>query len=146
LNRRLYLVRHARAEAGSPAGDAARSLTPAGAAAFDRHVRNLKDALWVSRVVASPLARARETAQILAAVTGARADAELELSPGASDARRILALAMRLGPGTALVGHNPELGDAVASVAGRKLDFPPGAIAALDLEGKDLRLAWLRVP
>jgi phosphohistidine phosphatase SixA len=101
-------------------------------------------------VVTSPLDRARETARILAAVAGASADPEpepsQELSPGASDGRAILALAARLGPGAALVGHNPELCDAVSAVAGRRVDFPPGAVAALDLLEGGPRLAWVRVP
>jgi len=148
LNGRRYLVRHARAEAKSASGDAARRLTPEGAADFERHVRSLAADLHVSRVVTSPLDRARETGRILAAAAGAGlvAEASAELSPGASDARQVLALAARLGPGAALVGHNPELGDAVSALAGRRVDFPPGAVAALDVAGNGPRLAWLRAP
>lgn len=143
---RIYLVRHARAEATNPGGDAARRITADGRTAFETHVRNLKGSMAVTRVVASPFARCRETAQVLASLLGVRADSEVELSSGFSDARQILRIAARNGPGTALVGHNPELAGAVASLAGRALDFPPGAIAALDVVGAELRLAWIRVP
>ena len=146
MSQRLFLVRHGRAEAQAQGGDAARRLTPEGRAAFEAHVRALGASLAVNRVVTSPVTRARETAQIIAAVTGARAVPDAELSAGNLDGRGVLRLAGRLGPGVALVGHNPELADAVSSIAGRRVDLPPGGIAALDVAGKDLRLAWIRVP
>ena len=146
MSPRVYLVRHGRAEGQHPKGDAARRLTPEGAAAFEALVRSVAPELAVSRVLASPLTRARQTALILAAVTGAHVDHAPELSAGASEPRELLALAARLGPGTALVGHNPELADAASAAAGRRVDFPPGAVAALDLVGRDVRLAWLKAP
>ncbi|MFO0582614.1 MAG: histidine phosphatase family protein [Anaeromyxobacter sp.] len=146
MSKRIYLVRHARAEASNPGGDAARRLTPDGKLDFESHVRRVRAELQVSRVVASPFTRCRETAQVLAAVLGVRADAEVELGSGVSDPRAILMLAVRMAAGTAMVGHNPELAGAVASVAGRNVEFPPGTIAALDVDGRELRLAWVRVP
>lgn len=146
MPKRLYLVRHARAEAANSGGDAARRLTAEGRAAFEAHVRSLKATLQVVRVVASPYTRARETAQLLAAALGVRADPEQDLAAGASGAREVLRLAARHGPGTALVGHNPELGAAVSSLAGREVEFPPGAIAAVDLVEGEPSLAWIRVP
>jgi phosphohistidine phosphatase len=143
---RVYLVRHGRAEARNPGGDASRRLTPEGASAFEAMARGLGPELSVSRVVTSPLLRARQTALILSAVTGARLDEAPELSAGASEPRELLALAVRLGPGTALVGHNPELADAASAAAGSRVDFPAGAVAALDVVDREARLAWLRVP
>jgi phosphohistidine phosphatase len=46
----------------------------------------------------------------------------------------------------ALVGHNPELGEAVALATGQGEELPPGSIAALDLLPDGPRLAWLRRP
>jgi len=114
--------------------------------AFESHARALGSSLAVTRVVASPLTRAMETAEILAAVTGARAEPEAELSAGNLEGRDVLRLAVRLGTGVALVGHNPEFADAVSALAGRRVDLPPGAIAAIDLTGGDLELAWVRAP
>jgi len=72
---------------------------------------------------------------------------EPALGAGASSGAELLALARRAGPGAALVGHNPEIADAVSRAAGRDLPVPPGAIAAIDLDAAGpARLAWLRPP
>ncbi len=143
---RFYLVRHAAAEPKDARGDAARRLTFEGRASFAAHARALGAELSVARVVTSPLARARETAELLAAATSAIVAEEESLSPGESSGGEILGLGRRLGPGSALVGHNPELADAVARAAGRSLEVSPGAVAAIDAEGTGYRLAWLRPP
>jgi phosphohistidine phosphatase len=141
---RFYLVRHARAEPKAPGEmDAARRLTPDGRATFSALARALAPRLSVSRVVASPYARARETAELLAAATGASAAEEPALAAGASSGSELLALGRRLGAGVALVGHNPELAEAVSAAAGRSADLRPGAVAAVDVDGDRLRLAWL---
>lgn len=142
---RFYLVRHGRAE-GSAASDAARRLTPEGRAAFLAHASALAARLSVSRIATSPLARARETAELLALATGAPLQEEAALAAGRSSAGEVLALALRLGPGTALVGHNPELAEAIARVAGRAIEVPPGTVAAVDHDGAAFQLAWLEAP
>ncbi|WP_242344692.1 hypothetical protein [Anaeromyxobacter terrae] len=49
--------------------------------------------------------------------------------------------------GTALVGHNPEIAEAVALAAGRGLPVPPGTVAALEIAPDGLvALAWIRPP
>lgn len=142
---RFYLVRHGRAEARHPAGDAARRLTPEGRARFAAHARALRPELSVSAIVTSPFARARETADLLAAATGAPVVEERALASGASSAQDLLALARRLGGGAALVGHNPELAEAVA-LAGGARELEPGAVAAFDADAGGLRVAWVRAP
>jgi phosphohistidine phosphatase len=143
---RFYLVRHGRAEARHPAGDAARRLTAEGRARFEAHARALAAEVAVSSVLASPLARARETADLLGAATGAAVAEEPALASGASSGPELLALARRLGGGVALVGHNPELAEAVAVAAGGPRELEPGAVAAVDADGSGYRLAWLRAP
>jgi phosphohistidine phosphatase len=147
---RVYLVRHAAAEPGGVGRDAARRLTPAGRAAFEALLRALAGELTgdarVRAVLSSPLVRARETAALLAAACGASVEEEPALDSGASSGAELLALARRAGAGAALVGHNPELAEAVARAAGRELSVPPGAIAALDVDGGRVSLAWLRAP
>lgn len=142
---RLYLVRHGSAEAKATS-DAARRLTAEGRAAFAAHARALAPRLSISRVVTSPYLRARETADLLAAATGAAVEEEEDLAAGRSSGREVLALARRLGGGVALVGHNPELGDAIALVTGRSEEVRPGAVAAIDLDAGGARLAWLAAP
>jgi phosphohistidine phosphatase len=143
--RRVYLVRHGDAEP-SRGVDAARRLTPSGRAEFERHARALVAELAIRRVVTSPLLRARETAELLAAVTGARLEEDGALASGASSGAALLARLAREPAGTALVGHNPELAEALGKAAGRDLGMRKGEIAALDVEGGRVSVAWHRAP
>jgi phosphohistidine phosphatase len=142
---RVYLVRHAKAEP-SAEDDAGRRLTPKGRARFVRLLASLGARLTISRVVSSPLVRARETGDLLARATGAPLEVDPRLASGASDGAELLALVREAAPGTALVGHNPELAEALARIAGNDLEVKPGAVAELAVEGRSVRLAWLEVP
>jgi phosphohistidine phosphatase len=141
----VYLVRHAKAEpaAGS---DAARRLTPEGRSRFERHARALVDRMALTVVHTSPFTRARETAEILAFVSGAPVRADDRLASGTCDARALLALVREAPAGAALVGHNPEIAEAVAALAGKDLEVKPGAVAALEVRGREITLAWLELP
>jgi phosphohistidine phosphatase len=142
---RVYLVRHAKAEkAEGPGGDAARTLTRKGREKFEALARAL--ALPLRRIATSPLVRARETADLLAAATGAPIEEDEALAAGASTGKELLALARKAGDGTALVGHNPEIAEAIALAAGREEHVPAGSVAALDVDGTRVKLAWLREP
>jgi phosphohistidine phosphatase len=68
---------------------------------------------------------------------------EEELASGVMTGRQILRLGEELGAGAALIGHNPELAEAIGLAAGRDVKAPPGTVAAIDLLG---RLAWLASP
>jgi phosphohistidine phosphatase len=140
---RVYLVRHAEAERQA-ASDAARRLTPAGRARFEAHARTL--ALRPTRIVTGPFARARETAELLAAATGAPIEEDAALASGVSTGRALLAIARRAGDGAALVGHNPELAEAVALAAGRGVAVPPGTVAVVDVDAAGERLVSLLAP
>ncbi len=143
---RVYLVRHGRAERDAPGGDAARRLTPEGRARFFALAGAIATKLDLSRIVASPFARARQTAEILAAATGAPIAENPDLAPGRSTGADILAWARSEGAGVALVGHNPEMAEAVALAAGRSGKLPPGAVAAVDLGDRGPALAWIEAP
>jgi phosphohistidine phosphatase len=142
----FFLVRHGRAEPAHPDGDAARRLTAEGLAHFAAHARALASTLQVSSVRTSPFVRARQTADLLGVATGAPVVEEPALAAGASSGAEVLRLGALLGPGVALVGHNPELAEAIASIAGAHLEVPPGAIAAVEVERGRFRLAWLQAP
>jgi phosphohistidine phosphatase len=142
----VYLVRHAEAAGGEGGPDADRRLTGRGRAAFERLLSSLGPALAVKRVLASPFLRAQETAEILRRSTGAPVEPADELASGQASGRELLAFARQAGPGSALVGHNPEIAEAVALAAGETSPVPPGTIAALDLSGQRARLLWLRSP
>lgn len=142
---RFYLVRHGRAEAAA-ADDASRRLTPEGRAEVTAHATRLSARLAPSRIATSPLLRARETADLLAGATGAPVEEEPALASGRSSGREVLALGRALGAGAALVGHNPELAEAIALASGRHEEVRPGAVAAVDADAGGFRLAWLEQP
>ncbi|ABC80068.1 SixA phosphatase family protein [Anaeromyxobacter dehalogenans] len=142
---RVYLVRHARAEA-SAGDDDARRLTPEGREGFAALVARLRARLAIRGVLASPLVRARETAGLLAAAARAPVEEDPRLAAGACGGAELLALARAAGDGAALVGHNPEVAEAVALAAGRGLEVRPGTIAAVDLGPASAALAWLEAP
>lgn len=142
---RVYLVRHAKAEPHAEKDDA-RRLTSEGRARFEALVARLRGRLQVKRVLTSPLVRARETAEILARATGAPIEEAPPLASGRSGAGELLALARRAAPGTALVGHNPEIAEALARLEEPDQDVKPGAVAALDVDGDEIRVAWLELP
>ncbi len=141
---RFYLVRHAEAERGGP--DAARHLTPAGRDGFAALAGALAGTLGLSRVLSSPAVRARETAEILAASAGAPLAEELALEAGRSTGAALLALGRAAGDGAALVGHNPEMAEAVALASGAAPLVPPGTVAAIAVEPGGFRLLWVRSP
>ncbi len=143
---RFYLVRHGRAEARHPQGDAARRLLPEGRTAFAAHARAVASELGLVRILTSRFARAKETAALLGEATGAPVEEEDALASGVSDAKALLRLGRRLGAGAALVGHNPELAEAIRLAAGRDVDAPPGSVAAIDADEHGFRLVWLRAP
>jgi phosphohistidine phosphatase len=128
---RLYVVRHAEAAPGDP--DELRALTPGGreqAKALAESLSNEQPPL--DAVVSSPLLRARETASAIAEACGLRAEVDERLAPGATAAHFRAAAAGR-GEHVALVGHQPDCGEAVAELAGERVRFPPAAFHAIDL-------------
>jgi phosphohistidine phosphatase len=58
----------------------------------------------------------------------------------------VLALCRESGPGAALVGHNPEIAEAIGIATGAPAPVPPGTVAALDLSGLRPRVLWIRSP
>jgi phosphohistidine phosphatase len=140
----VFLVRHAEAAPGGV--DADRRLTAAGKAAFAELVSALGPRLAVKRVLTSPFLRARQTAEVLARWSGVPVEVHDELASGHDGGRELLALARAQADGTALVGHNPEIAEALELAGGRSPAVPPGTVAALDVAGKVPRLLWLRSP
>lgn len=108
----LILWRHADAENG--ADDMARRLTDKGrrqAAAMAKWLRAHLPKNYT--VVASPAIRAQETAEAL----GAKIATDITLAPGASVAD-ITGAAQRYSGLVIIVGHQPDLGRAAATLAG----------------------------
>lgn len=142
----FYLVRHAEAERGSTFPDVARRLTPEGRSRFGALAAALAPALRLSLVLTSPLARGRETADVLVAACGGRVEEREALASGRCGGAQLLELARSAGPGVALVGHNPEMAEAVKLASGQDQKVPPGAVAAVEAGPGGYRLLWVRIP
>lgn len=147
----LLLVRHAVAEDSHVLGDEARALTSEGRAAFRHHARRLARLTPLTGIVTSPLVRAVQTAELLAEAFGlSSVEVHPALVPGKGAHKRILKLARELGPGWALVGHNPSLERAGArALEGEELPdkLRKGtALALRPLAGGGFTLAWWAAP
>jgi len=135
---KLYVMRHGPAEEDSPTGrDADRALTPSGR----ERVRSVARALVAESespfvIVSSPLVRALQTAEIVAATTdleqrvrddkgardsGATGAVEIrrEMSPGGDKLSLLLELLQAGRKRVMVVGHEPDLSMLVAHLLGR---------------------------
>jgi phosphohistidine phosphatase len=146
VNAVFFLVRHAEAERPEGVTDRDRTLTAAGRAGFARLAGSLAPSLEVVRILSSPFARARETALILSAATGAGVEESESLASGRSTGPELLRLARDSGGGTAVVGHSPEIAEAIVLAAGSSQGVPPGTIAAVEEALGTYRLVWVRRP
>lgn len=155
--KQLYLLRHGIAQPHGTPGVAEddRRLTPKGR----KRMREVAEALLrldlkLDRLVASPLPRARETAEIVAEVLAI--EPLLEISEALSadrDAASIQAwLPSRDEDRLMLVGHNPSLSDliGVLLIGGRKhlpCELRKGGLAALSANGRPtMELDWVATP
>jgi phosphohistidine phosphatase len=131
---RLFLVRHAEAAPGEP--DELRALTPAGheqARAVGE--RLAAEGIRADAVLTSPLLRARETGEAIAAAVGCESEPSDALAPGASAAAVRAAVAGR-GDTVVVVGHQPDCGRIAAELGdGTEPRFPPAGVVELPLAG-----------
>lgn len=150
----LYFLRHGRADRSAWSGDdRLRPLTEDGR----RRLRLQAQAyarmkLGIERIVSSPLTRARETAEIVAAQLGLPVILEPGLAIGCDWEGLVRVLKAHPGRCRLLVGHEPDF----SSLIGRLVGAPRGAIvmkkgglARVDLLTQDsLRgeLVWLLPP
>ena len=154
----LYLVRHAiAADRGEDwPDDDRRPLTARGVARFEEATSGLSRLdVVVDEIFTSPLVRAKQTADILAAgVPGKPAIKVLDaLSPGHAPATVLAQLARTARRRRiALVGHEPALGELAAHLigAGRALEFQKGGVCRIDVESLTSRRAgalnWFVTP
>jgi phosphohistidine phosphatase len=157
---RVYLIRHAPAFERDPKrwpNDRLRPLTPEGVKKFRKAAAGLGCLVdSVACVLTSPLARARQTAEILSAVTRWPPAREIaELAPGHSPEQVLAMMRGMKAQSLALVGHEPGLSELVAaSVAGAgarlECELKKGGAACLEfpsaVSAGRARLAWLITP
>ena len=154
----LYLIRHGVAAERGPAwpDDTKRPLVQKGVTRLRREAAGLAElGVEFDVVLASPLTRARQTAELLAeALPGRPAVHTMEsLSPGgtyASFAEELAKYAKRSR--IACVGHEPDLGQLAARLIGAKrpLEFKKGGVCRIDLDALPLtgpgHLRWFVTP
>lgn len=125
----VILVRHAQAASGQP--DELRPLTPSGREAA-RMLGELLAERSPEAVVSSPLQRARETAEALAAAAGVELRVDERLAPGATGEGLRAALA-GLGETVIAVGHQPDCSEIVLELTGREVSFPTAGFTEFEL-------------
>jgi phosphohistidine phosphatase len=156
--RELYLIRHAiAAERGEEwPDDDKRPLTARGVARFTEVVEGLKKLeAGVDEIFTSPLVRAKQTAELLAAGLPGKPTVKIldALTPGHTPGSLMAQLARTARRRRiALVGHEPSLGELAAHLigAGRALPFKKGGVCRIDVESLTSRrpgaLTWFLQP
>lgn len=157
----LYVVRHAVAAERGPEypDDDLRPLTADGIARWRKAVEGLRAfGLQLDLVLTSPLVRAKDTAELLAAglKPKPRVTVVEALSPGGRIADIVSAITTHAGARrasrVALVGHEPGLGELAASLLGARgtVEFRKGAVCRIDvtraLPGGPGVLRWFLPP
>lgn len=150
----LLLVRHA--DAGDPAAypgpDDARPISAKGRRQAER-----LGAFLVSHgvrpdvILASPKARAEQTARIIADALGMPVILDARLASGFGTAELLELLAAHGDPRRPmLVGHDPDFSDLASTLCGGDIDLKKGALARIDFDGPPVagsgRLRWLLSP
>ena len=156
--RELYLIRHAiAADRGEEwPDDDKRPLTARGVARFKEVVEGLKKLeAGIDEIFTSPLVRAKQTADLLAAGLPGKPTVKIldALAPGHTPGSLMAQLARTARRRRiALVGHEPSLGELAAHLigAGRALPFKKGGVCRIDVESLTSRrpgaLTWFVQP
>ena len=152
MARQLWLLRHADAEPHGTRPDAERRLTERGRR--QAHVAGValaRTEVVFGAILASPKARARETAELALARMSEAQRELLELHPqlaGGMRAREALELLGGVadsGP-LLLVGHEPDLSGIVGELVGGRVDLKKGGLAVVRLGAGGAQLVLLLRP
>jgi phosphohistidine phosphatase len=150
---RLYVIRHATAEAPGEAGDAHRRLTPLGRQQARETGRSIRErGVSLGRLFSSPAARARETAELIAGEFDPPPVVEiLDTLYSGPTLEGVLSGVEALSE-VGLVGHQPAVEHFVRGLLSHpaELRFPPSTVCCVEFgsvpapgEG---RLAWIFTP
>ena len=155
---RLYLIRHGLAEERGDAwpDDTRRPLTEEGMSRLRKGARGLvRLGVTLDVVLTSPLVRARQTADIVAAAFNVRPTIAVieSLVPGGSVQAVLTDLeAHARRASIALVGHEPGMGELAARLTGsrRAFEFKKGAVCRIDVQelppNQPGTLRWFMTP
>jgi phosphohistidine phosphatase len=145
----LYFVRHGLAHWPAWSGnDAERPLTPLGVKAIEAMGRGLaRRNVKPDLILHSPLARAQQTAEIIAEALGLSKGLceHSDLEPGFSRKKLKRLLKQHRDAGALmLVGHNPDMSDVVSDLTDEAVKFKEGTVACVKLREPDRgKLVWL---
>lgn len=152
---KLYVMRHGPAEDHSASGqDEDRALTPSGR---DR-VRSAAHVLVDENeapllIVSSPLVRALQTAEIVAAATklgdrGGSIEVRRELAPGGDGAALVRALLGEQKKRCLLVGHEPDLSGLIMQLVGEPSPVPmdKAMVVGLSIKATEASLRFVLDP
>ena len=152
----LYLIRHGVAEERGPAwpDDAERPLTDQGMSRLRKEARGLsRIGVSFDVMLTSPLVRARQTAEIIAAAFDPRPHLVNvdSLAPGAAAQALVTELEKHARRRRiALVGHEPGIGELAARLIGtrRPIEFKKGSVCRIDVDelSGPGALQWLATP
>ncbi len=141
---KLYIMRHGPAEDAAPSGlDGDRVLSPQGRERVRGVARALLDADEAPLCVyTSPLARALQTAEIVAAFTslgdrGGFVETRRELAPGGGGLELLDEVRRGKKKRVMLVGHEPDLSSLVLRLVGRGPDMLKGMVVGLSISDAD---------
>ncbi|CAN5526640.1 phosphohistidine phosphatase SixA [soil metagenome] len=145
---RLYFLRHGEADWPAWEGeDDDRPLTKAGRKEMHQVGKFLARLnAKVDVILASPLPRATQTADIAAEHLKVRVREERLLAPGfrASNLKSILRKYPRQV--LMLVGHEPDFSEAIAAITGGHVKVAKAGVALVELAGRKAKLLWLFPP
>jgi len=154
--RQIFVIRHAEAQepgdaAATGRSDAERRLTAAGAQQMRKGAAGLATLVDdVAVILSSPLTRAIQTAEILAAsFPQAKCLQHARLAPG-FDPAELLHWVLRQKPVIALVGHEPDLsqwiGYMTTGISRSLVHMKKGSVCRLDMpdhaQPGEARIAW----
>ena len=146
---RIYLLRHADAEPEKPESECERELTPRGHEQTGRLMRWAKrHKLRFGIVATSPRLRAVQTAQPLASTVQAELVKEPRLAGGELNVSVLNELVAELGSPQSLlvVGHEPDLSNAVEELTGGVVHFATATLALVEcaqIMPGEAELLWL---
>ncbi len=156
----LYVMRHALAEETAAGGDDARHLTDTGRQRTQKAALGMRSlGIEFGVILTSPVARAAETAEIVAAAYETRPTPRtmMELSTGVAPADAVAALApYGRDESVMIVGHEPQLSALVSILLtgdpdGMHLRMRKGGCVALELPARKIErgaaeLLWMMTP
>ncbi len=148
MAQQLWFLRHGEAEPHGARPDSDRELTDRGREQSRTAGRALAElGVAVNLALASPKARALQTAQLACAALGVEPVEHAALAEGfdAKEARALLGAA-GADQCVLVVGHEPDFSRVVHDLTGARIDLKKGGVAAVRMDGRGGELVALLRP